>query len=282
MDGYPEFRELLERTSGISLGENKQYLVKTRLAGIMREHKFDSLSQLVRAVGGSGGHALRQRVVDAMTTNETQWFRDTVPFNVLQSTVLPDLGAGAGKLRVWSAACSTGQEGYSVSMAVEEFRQKNPGRLNREVEIVGTDLSAGALAVAQSGVYDGMALSRGLTPERRDRFFVRQGDSWRVKDDIRRRCTFRQGNLLQSFAMLGRFDVVFCRNVLIYFSRPNKIDILSRMAKVLAPGGYLFLGASEALPQEVSDLRMERVDGGVLYRPAAPAGQRGFAKTSAR
>jgi chemotaxis protein methyltransferase CheR len=269
VEGYAEFREFLERTSGIHLGENKQYLVKTRLAGVMREHGFDSLPALLGVVRGPGNTPLRQRVVDAMTTNETQWFRDAVPFRILQETVLPALGAsGAGRLRIWSAACSTGQEAYSISMAVEELRQRSPGRLAREVEVVGTDLSSNALAVAQSGVYDDMALSRGLAPERRDRFFLRRGAAWQVREEVRRRCSFRQANLLQSFAALGRFDVIFCRNVLIYFARANKVDILTRMARALSPQGYLFLGASEALPQEVSELRMERVEGGVLYRPA--------------
>ncbi len=269
--GYEQFQRYLEEISGIELGDNKHYLVRSRLNRIMQESRVADLEALVRQLQSPAGRALRQRVVDAMTTNETQWFRDIYPFRVLGESVLPELARRAGaRLRVWSAACSTGQEAYSISMAVEEFQARNPGALRAAVEIVGTDLSADVVARARTGVYDDMAIARGLPEERRERYFERVDGGWRVRAPLRSRTTFREMNLLDSYALLGRFDIIFCRNVLIYFTRERKVDILSRMAKVMNPEGYLFLGASEAMPGDVRDFRMERLGSGVIYRPTTP------------
>jgi chemotaxis protein methyltransferase CheR len=273
MDDYDEFREYLERACGISLGENKRYLVNSRLSGLLREHGMASLAELVARLRRSGEEGLRQRAVDAMTTNETQWFRDGYPFLVLKDVVLPALGRqGSAPLRIWSAGCSSGQEAYSISMAVEEFRFGQPGRLVREVEVLGTDLSSRMLAVARAGVFDQMAVSRGLSPERQSRFFVTSGGQWRVRDEVRRRVSLRELNLLSGFGALGRFDAIFCRNVLIYFAPERKLDILVRMARALNPGGFLILGASEALPAQVSGFEMIQHGGGVFYRLKDRAG----------
>jgi chemotaxis protein methyltransferase CheR len=271
LKGYEQFQKYLEEISGIELGSNKHYLVRSRLNRILQEHRLADLEALVNQLKSAAGRQLRQRVVDAMTTNETQWFRDIYPFRVLTEHVLPDLAKRVGpRLRVWSAACSTGQEAYSISISVEEFQAKNPGALRAAVEIVGTDLSGDVVARAREGVYDDMAIARGLPEERRQRFFEHTDGGWRVRPALRSRVTFREMNLLDSYALLGRFDIIFCRNVLIYFTRERKVDILSRMAKVMNPQGYLLLGASEAMPGEVRDFRMERLGGGVVYRPATP------------
>jgi chemotaxis protein methyltransferase CheR len=266
-EDYRRFCEWLERLSGIALGEHKRYLVDSRLGGLMIELGIGGLGELVERLQREGTGRLTRRVVDAMTTNETQWFRDVHPFTVLFERVLPDLGGrGAGPLRVWSAGCSSGQEPYSLAMLLDEFRHLRPGVLTRPVEVVATDIAASVLAQAQTGIYDDLALTRGLSEERRRRHFRSVAGGWQVRAELRRQVHFREMSLLESFASLGRFDVVFCRNVLIYFSRERKHDILTRMASCLVPGGYLMLGASESLGGVVDRFEMVRHAGTVLYR----------------
>ena len=263
---YEDFRRFLEQSSGIVLGDNKHYLVTSRLVGLLEEFRCRSISELLRELKrGAGG--LRERVVEAMTTNETYWFRDGFPFELFKTHVLKELAARAtGPLRVWSAACSTGQEPYSLSMAVQEYQQSNPGNLRVPVEIVATDLAPSVLREAKRAQYDNLSMSRGLSPERKQRFFRAEGDRWEVRPEVRSRVSFRELNLQQSYALLGRFDVVFCRNVLIYFSSDLKRDIIDRISKSLNPGGYLFLGASESMSGYSEAFEMVRASPGVLYR----------------
>lgn len=267
---YEAFRVFLEQACGIVLGDNKHYLVMSRLGKVLNEAHLGSLGELVRKLKEDRAGTLREQVVEAMTTNETFWFRDRHPFDILGNRILPDLALrGLRQARVWSAACSTGQEPYSISMVVEEFQAANRGS-GMEVQITGTDISSRVLEDARAGLYDSLALSRGLSAERRQRFFVRDplhwSERWQVKPEIRRRVRFTQANLLQSYGTLGRFDVIFCRNVLIYFSAELKTDILARMARALNPGGYLVLGASESITQYSDDFTMERCQPGVIYR----------------
>ena len=268
--GEAEFRrfcELLDRLSGISLGENKRYLVDSRLGTLIAELGLNGLGDLVTRLEADLSGRLRRRVVDAMTTNETQWFRDVHPFTALAERVLPELaGRGIGPLRMWSAGCSSGQEPYSIAMVVEEQRFLRPGSLTRAVEVVATDISPSVLAAARAGMYDDLAVSRGLSEDRRRRFFQRAVEGWQLRDEVRRSVQFREMSLLDSFAPLGRFDVVFCRNVLIYFSRTRKQDILTRMAATLSPGGFLLLGSSESLSVLGERFEMVRHGGAVLYR----------------
>lgn len=264
---YGRFCRFLESACGITLGDNKAYLVRSRLGAILKEHSLQSLGQLVDMLERSPVGALRVRVVDAMTTNETLWFRDEHPFEVLKDLVLPELaGARAQALRIWSAACSTGQEPYSISMAVDEFLDRRPGSLPAGVEVLATDISTSALRQARAAVYDELSLGRGLSPERRSRFFQPHESGLLVREAVRRRVGFRDLNLLQNYATLGSFDVVFCRNVLIYFSNDNKRDILSRMARQLRPRGFLFLGASEPLANYSDAFEMVRCGKGMVYR----------------
>lgn len=265
---YDQFKQFLEKTCGIVLGDNKQYLVSSRLNKLMQENQIDGLGQLVREVQMFSNRKLKDAVVDAMTTNETLWFRDTYPFDVFRDQLLPELQHERnGPLKVWSAACSSGQEPYSLSMLVEEYNMGRFGGTKADVEIVATDLSSSMLACCEEAIYDSLSLSRGLSRERLDRHFNElTANSWQVKHEIRKRVRFRPLNLKDSFVSLGKFDVVFCRNVLIYFSSELKTDILRRIHATLKPGGYLVLGASEGLSGAGDLFEMRQCRPGIIYR----------------
>nr|WP_197979955.1 protein-glutamate O-methyltransferase CheR [Pseudomonas coleopterorum] len=266
---FDQFRVFLEKACGILLGENKQYLVASRLNKLMEQQGIKSLGELVQRIQNQPRSGLREQVVDAMTTNETLWFRDTYPFEVMKNKVLPEsIKASPGaRLRIWSAACSSGQEPYSLSMTIDEFERSNLGQLKSGVQIVATDLSGSMLTNCKSGEYDSLAIGRGLSQERLQRYFDPKGPGrWAVKAPIRSRVEFRAFNLLDSYAALGKFDIVFCRNVLIYFSAQVKKDILTRIHGTLKPGGYLFLGASEALNGLPELYQMVQCSPGIIYQ----------------
>jgi chemotaxis protein methyltransferase CheR len=265
---YEEFRAFLEKACGIVLGDNKQYLVTSRLSRLMAEQGIANLNELVRRMQQITQRGLREAVIDAMTTNETLWFRDVHPFNIFKDKLLPELQKGAkGPLRIWSAACSSGQEPYSISMAVEEYRAASMGLLRHAVEIVATDLSRSVLEACRAAEYDQLSLGRGLSRERLQRFFEPLGDGrYRVKSEVRQRVRFQFLNLMDSYLSLGRFDIVFCRNVLIYFSGERKADILRRIHTTLKPGGYLILGASEGLTDVGQQYQMVQCNPGIIYR----------------
>lgn len=266
---FDRFRQFLQEVCGIALAENKQYLVTTRIRKILQEHQLGSLGELVDLLLRNRHSKLREQVVDAMATNETFWFRDAHPFDYFQATLLPQLQqqSGAGPVRIWSAACSSGQEPYSISMLVEEYRRQSRLGLPRAVDIVATDVSATILKQAQAGVYDQMSLMRGLSAERREAFFERvDGECWRVKPLIRERVQFKSLNLIDSYGGLGRFDVIFCRNVLIYFSAELKQNILRRLHAALKPGGILVLGSSEGLGEAAILFDMVYCKPGIVYR----------------
>ena len=265
---YDAFRKILEDACGIVLGENKHYLVTSRLNRLSEELSYPSLSAMLDKLRQGGDVKLKQRIVDAMTTNETSWFRDRYPFEMLKNSLLPELAKQKiNPLRIWSAASSTGQEIYSISMTIHEFKQANPGALNGRVEIVGTDISPTVIKTARDAKYDELSMGRGLSDERRQRFFIDNKDGgWTVKPEICAGTRFTELNLLNSYNLLGKFDIIFCRNVLIYFSSELKTDILERMAKVLKPGGLLFLGGSESPTGYSKAYEMVRYPEGVVYR----------------
>ncbi len=268
LEEYGRFRLFLEQSSGISLGDNKHYLVSSRLRRLLDEYAIPGVGQLVDRLNSGQDQVLRERVIDAMTTNETLWFRDGYPFELFKQVIVPELALRQKyTLRIWSAACSSGQEPYSLSMALQEYLWSKPGRLPLGAEIIATDISAAMLKEAQSGVYDAASLARGLSAERLQRFFEPQGKGlWRVKNEIRARVQFREWNLKQSFSALGKFDVIFCRNVLIYFSNELKQDILRRFAAALQPHGYLMLGSSESVAGCSDLFEMARIEPAVVYR----------------
>lgn len=263
---YQRFCAFLEGACGITLGEGKAYLVRSRLARIMDEFKVADLAALVQKLEANTSRELSIRVIDAMTTNETLWFRDGHPFELLTNKIFPALIAQKRPvIRIWSAACSTGQEPYSISMVVSEFQAKCVGTMPR-VEIIGTDISPSVLKQAERAEYEEYELTRGLSPERLKRFFTPVGRFSRVREEVKKRVTFRELNLLTNFILLGRFDIVFCRNVLIYFTAENKASILDRIAGQMSPGAYLFLGGSEPVTSYGKHYDMLREGRSVYYQ----------------
>ena len=263
---YQSFSLFLEKACGITLGENKQYLIASRLQKLMDSINIASLGDLVTQLQ-RGDTQLRGKIIDAMTTNETLWFRDSHPYAILEKELFPEAAQQRNKpVRIWSAACSSGQEPYSMSIIAEEYIKANPGSLARDVEIVATDISKTILEQARQARYDEMSLVRGMSIERRNRYFKQQGDVWELNNEIKRRVRFTELNLMQSFSSLGKFDIIFCRNVLIYFSAELKSDILNRMAKQLQPNGYLVLGSSESITGYTDAFKMVRSGGAVYYQ----------------
>ena len=227
-DLYKKFAGFLEKQCGIVLGENKQYLVKSRLTPLIAQFDFPSLSDLIEKVITGQNLQLRNLVVDAMTTNETLWFRDIYPFELLTSKLFPELIKTKRNIKVWSAASSSGQEAYSIAMSAIEFEKSKP-MTNLNIKITGTDISDSMLNQCNLGQYDSLALSRGLSDGRKRQFFIPVdglGSKLQVKPEVKRLTSFKRLNLLDSYASLGKFDLIFCRNVLIYFSAEDQNKIL--------------------------------------------------------
>jgi chemotaxis protein methyltransferase CheR len=266
--GYDEFCDFLEKHSGICLGASKQYLVSSRLRRLMADNELKSLHDLVGKIKLASHSKLRTQVIDAMTTNETLWFRDNHPFRILEEKLLPEFFGqkSARPLRIWSAACSTGQEPYSISMIINDFKERNRVFSTGE-KIVATDISPSALEQAKSGEYATLAIGRGLDPSRLKKHFSEiEGGRFKISAKISQSIEFRPLNLQDSYALLGKFDIVFCRNVLIYFTADFKRDILTRIHGTLNPGGYLMVGASEAV-NGLSDLyEMVHCRPGIIYK----------------
>lgn len=268
---FDHFREFLEDACGISLGDNKQYLVVNRMRRLMDDNNIVSFSELVRLIKSGSHRKLKDDVIDAMTTNETFWFRDVYPYEHLKNTLFTQLFSSENKnfgpVRIWSAACSSGQEPYSISMMAEEYRQKNISVLPRSLQIIATDLSTSVLEQARKGEYDKLSVMRGLSSERLNRFFDQTPEgNWRVKAMLRERIEFRSINLMDSYAALGKFDIVFCRNVLIYFNADLKRQILQKIHASLKPQGILYLGSSEGLAGAADLFEMVRCEPGILYK----------------
>lgn len=241
-------QELVLRESAIKLEPGKEYLVENRLETVAQDAGFNSVSALIRALNEEGSE-LEYKVVEAMTTNETSFFRDWHPFECLKKNILPELIRARGpkrKLRVWSAACSTGQEAYSLVMLL---RDHFPELNGWDLDVLGTDLSLGALRRAEAANYRGLEVNRGLPAALLLKHFDKQGATWRLKDSIRQPVRFSQHNLIGDWSVLGEdpFDIVFLRNVLIYFDAGIKKQILGRVRGLLASDGYLFLGTSETV-----------------------------------
>lgn len=243
---FPLYRDLLLQRSGLTLAENKAYLLESRLAGIVRRYQLSTMAELT-ALLRAGDEAMIRAVIDAMTTNETSFFRDGKPFEAFRLAVLPDLMArrrDRRSLRILSAGAATGQEPYSLAMLL----LAEAGRLGGwRCEIVAIDISAESLAKARSGVYSAFEVQRGLSPPMLATYFERLGHEWRIADIVREMVTFREHNLLSDLASLGGFDVIFCRNVLIYFAPATKTETLHRLHRALAADGYLLLGGTETV-----------------------------------
>ena len=264
---YTRFSEFLEIQCGIVLGQNKQYLVKSRLLPLLAKHNMASLTELVQKSMTMLARDLRNDVIDAMTTNETLWFRDVYPFEYLQAKLLPEFINKGLPVKIWSAASSSGQEPFSIALSAIETQEKLKRLVKPNVQIVGTDISPTMIKHCKAGIYDRLALGRGLSAERKRQFFtILPDDKMQVNRDVQQLTSFREINLLESYALLGKFDIIFCRNVLIYFSPKIKSQILNQFAGALKPGGYLFLGASESLTGLTDKFEMIRCNPGIVYR----------------
>ena len=237
----------LKARSGLIIGQDKTYLLETRLAAILRDHKIAGLPALAEQLRQPGASAVKDKVVDAMTTNETSFFRDNHPFDTLRQSIIPgliDRRAATRSLRIWSAACSTGQEPYSLAMMMKDHF---PILAGWRVEIVATDLSPTVLDRAREGIYSTFEVQRGLPIQMLIRHFDQIEPNWQIKRELRQTVNFRPLNLLEDFAVLGQFDIVLCRNVLIYFDQPTKTRILNGITRRIVPDGALMLGGAESV-----------------------------------
>lgn len=237
---------LVKNRSGIVLDESKVYLLESRLLPVARKNNMASLHELVEKLQKNPSETMAAEITDAMTTNETLFFRDGRPFDQLKQIILPHLAkARAGKpIRIWSAACSTGQEPYSIAITLQEESFKYPGF---KYEIIGTDISPTAVSKARQGVYSQFEVQRGLPIATLMKYFAKQGEGWTIKDQIRNAVSFQNFNLLDDYSPLGQFDIIFCRNVLIYFDNETRKKILEKFRKSMAHDGFLFLGTSETI-----------------------------------
>lgn len=264
---FSRLSAFLERRIGIVLGEDRAYLARDRLRAVLTAFGLRDLDTLVAALERDSTAGLVEAVIDVMTTHETQWFRDRYPFAVLRDHVLPDRWQPQRTLRLWSAACSTGQEAYSLAITLDEYREAQPGLAAASHEILATDVALGALKEAEAGVYDAHAGVRGLSPGQLLRYFERQRDGYVLRPALRRAVRFRRFNLLDRPLVDAQFDIVFLRNVLIYFSAEAQRAILERVSGSLAPGGWLLLGTAEtAEAAGGAGLLPRRVGGGVIYQ----------------
>ena len=243
---YEYLRKFLRDHSGLDLSADKQYLIESRLSPLARKAGFSGISDLVQKLQG-GSSALVSSVVEAMTTNETFFFRDKVPFDHFRDTIMPDVlkaRAGRRSVRIWCAAGSTGQEPYSLAMGLKEMGAALTGW---RVEIIATDLSQEVLEKSKAGIYSQFEVQRGLPIQLLVKYFKQTGETWQINPELRAMIQHRQLNLLHDFSQLGTFDVIFCRNVLIYFDQETKINIFNRLARQIESDGFLVLGAAETV-----------------------------------
>jgi chemotaxis protein methyltransferase CheR len=267
---------LLKSQSGLIIGTDKLYLLETRLSAILKREKLADMNQLAERLKRSGSDPLARDVVEAMTTNESFFFRDDKPFTHFKAQALPRLVAArpAGStIRVWSAASSSGQEAYSLAMIVAESRALLG---DRKVEIVGTDIARDQLARAREGLYSQFEVQRGLPVQLLMRYFRKEDTAWRLNETIRAMVQFREFNLLSDLRSLGRFDIVFCRNVLIYFDQPTKSRVLGAIAGIMPADGILYLGGAETvlgITGRFAPLPAERGVYGVTGAGSATAGR---------
>ncbi|HUA97924.1 MAG TPA: protein-glutamate O-methyltransferase CheR [Terracidiphilus sp.] len=259
----------IQEICGIHLDESQGYLLETRLGGLLAEAGASNYSELFYKAKAGTDVKLRARIIDAITTNETSFFRDTSPFELLRHKMIPDLidrrskSGGRIPIRIWSAACSTGQEAYSTAIVLKELL----GDLNRyDIRILGTDISNKVVAQASYGEYSRLELGRGLPPETVARHFSPSGDRWRIRDEIRAMATFRTMNLLEPFSFPSPFDIIFCRNVAIYFLEADRARLFRNLARCLAGDGGLIIGATESISGVCPELEPRRYLRSVFYQ----------------
>jgi chemotaxis protein methyltransferase CheR len=270
-DEYKVTTEYIYELSGIVLAAGKTYLVETRLSPLVEEYGCASFSEFYFKAKADRSRALENRIINAITTRETLFFRDTAPFELLQYKILPELidmkraqGGACEKIpiRIWSAACSTGQEAYSAAIALKEML---PDMSAYDIRIVGTDISDAAVAAASYGKYNRFEIERGLSQGKLNKYFEARGDDWQVKDEIRLMTSFRKFNLFHDLHALGQFDIIFCRNVAIYFTAEDRKQLFHRIADILPAHGALIIGSSEYLAGVCNRYKSNRHLNSVYY-----------------
>ena len=255
VEDFELLSNLLKQRSGLVLTQDKSYLLETRLMPVARKHNMKTLEELCQDVRLKKTEALLSDITEAMTTNESLFFRDTKPFDLFKSKILPKLmeaRASSRRIRIWSAACSSGQEPYSLAMLLKEDAAKLAGW---RIEIVATDISAEMLSKAKAGLYTQFEVQRGLPITMLVKYFKQIGDKWQLDASIRSMVQYREFNLLSSPRTLGTFDVVFCRNVLIYFDQPTKKMVLENVSRQMPNDGLLFLGGAETVLGVTDDFK---------------------------
>jgi len=255
--------------SGITLAAGKEYLIETRLGQLAAEYGCSSYLELLTRSRTEASRALEKKIIDAISTNETYFFRDNAPFNLLQHRLIPDLidqkskNGGRVTIRIWSSASSTGQEIYSTAMMLRELGLPKPGY---DLQLLATDISDAAIARASYGLYSQFEVTRGLSPARLNKYFTPKGDGYRIHDEIRSMVSFRKQNLLTPLTGLGKFDIILCRNVAIYFTREDRLRLFDNLSRQLGPDGCLIIGSTESLSQEESPFVPKRYLNSTFYQ----------------
>jgi chemotaxis protein methyltransferase CheR len=259
---FTQFQVFIEQECSISLDDEKAYLLESRLKGLVAEFECETFGDLFHKAKQNSVPLLRSKIIDAITTNETLWFRDRCPFMVIEEIFLPEmvrqLAQGKPKVRIWSAACSTGQEPYSIAMVINAFcnRLGQEGVTPDRFEIMATDISSEAVSTGKLGAYDRLSMSRGMSDEYKARYFKQTQNYWIIDAGLKKMVEFKEYNLQQEFGNMGTFDAIFCRNVAIYFAQEFKEKLFERLKGVLRPGGLFFLGSSETLTYYSSNFQV--------------------------
>ena len=268
-DERTAWAKYIHEVSGVFLDQTKGYLIETRLGGLLRDMGAGGWSELLFRVKGDASGALRTKVINGITTNETSFFRDTAPFELLQYKLFPELidrrnkaGVRPVPIRILSAACSTGQEIYTTAIVLKEMLQEFRGY---DIRILGLDISENVVAQASYAHYGRLEVERGMTPERLTRHFEPAGDRWKVRDELRALVTFRRANLLEPISSPYPFDIIFCRNVAIYFTEPDKIRLFRNLGRSLAKDGALIIGSTESLTGLCPEFEPKRYMRSVFY-----------------
>lgn len=243
--------QYIQKITGIYLDQSKSYLFETRLSSIAESHGCKSYQELQNKARQEPSKKIEREIIDAITTNETLFFRDKGPFELLQHKILPELidrrsskSALKTRMKIWSAASSTGQELYSIAIVIKELLKDSK---DYSFTLLGTDISDAAIAQASYGKYNRFEIERGLDRRYLQKFFTLFGDSWKIKDEIRAMVNFKKFNLMQPFTSLGKFDIIFCRNVAIYFTLEDRKKLFNKLADSLVDDGYLVIGSTESL-----------------------------------
>ncbi|WP_027357772.1 CheR family methyltransferase [Desulforegula conservatrix] len=258
--------------SGIALDPGKEYLIETRLSPLLEQLGCKSYTELHQKAKTDPLKAIERKIIDGISTNETYFFRDKSPFDLLQFKLLPDIidrrTDGGRKprqvnLRIWSAASSTGQEIYSIAMIIKELGL-DPKNYN--ITLIGTDISDAVIAQASYGKYNKFEATRGLSQGFLNKYFNQDGECWRIKDEVRAMAQFRKINLMESFAALGKFDIIFCRNVAIYFSPETRKNLYQKLCGALEPDGYLIIGSTESLSNDTTLFKPQKYLNSIFYQ----------------